>query len=185
MLSEDIFVPGATGFFSVVGNDPETVIANFAVGKGLPNRDDISQKAESKALASTRVKNRLELCSINPTPSVSSLGCSFRRAYIAIESHDPHHGGSIDFQYASKFDNGNDVLFYNFPNAPDSVIGTWFKNMVLCGLKILIPSKQSVVANYVTGTIPADWQIVCSGHFRLDLESCLSLKMGNFVIFPL
>ena len=47
VLSEDIFVPGATGFFSVVGNDPETVIANFAVGKGLPNRD-ISQKAESR-----------------------------------------------------------------------------------------------------------------------------------------
>ena len=127
LRSEDIFVPGKTGFFNVVGRDPETVIANFAVGKGLPNRDDIAQKAESKALASTRVKKRLELCSINPDPPVIDVPCTFRHAYIAIEDYDPHYGGRIDFQYAGKYDAGDFVQLSNFPNAPSSVTGKWFK----------------------------------------------------------
>ena len=36
--SEDIFVPSVEGFFKVVGENPETVIANFAVGKGIANQ---------------------------------------------------------------------------------------------------------------------------------------------------
>ena len=185
LRSEDIFVPGAAGFFSVVGNDPETVIANFAVGKGLPNKDDISQKAESKALASTRVKKRLELCSINPQPSVDGVLCSFRNAYIAVEDYDPHHGGRIDFQYVGQNDSGDFIRFSNFPNVPSSITGTWYKKHGVLRLDNPEPLETKVWARIMSQALyrPVGQSAPATKSFTFSLGQLPFFENGTFRYF--
>ena len=99
--SEDIFVPGPHGFFKVIGRDPESVVANFAVGKGIHKNKDQTEKVKSKALASTRVNQRLELCAIEVEPGLSSDACQMDRAFVAIDGYLQGLHGRLDLQHVT------------------------------------------------------------------------------------
>ncbi len=96
--SDDIFANGPAGFFTVVSRNPESVIVNIAVGKGLAGADDVTQKAASRTLASTRSRKRLELCAIESTGLATPRHCSnsFKTAFAAIDAYTPGYHGRLD-----------------------------------------------------------------------------------------
>ena len=124
--SEDIFVPGPHGFFKVIGRDPESVVANFAVGKGIHKNKDQTEKVKSKALASTRVNQRLELCAIEVEPGLSSDACQMDRAFVAIEGYLQGLHGRLDLQHVTWTAVGNTLVASNLPNMPAGVTATWY-----------------------------------------------------------
>ena len=124
--SEDIFVPSPQGFFKVIGRDPESVVANFAVGKSITAAQDQTQKFQSKALASTRVKKRLELCTIEADPGLSSGSCQMDRAFIAIDGYVSGLHGRLDLRYVTWNTVGDTEVAGNLPNLPSDVTATWY-----------------------------------------------------------
>jgi len=102
-ISDDMFVPSQAGFFKVVGRDPESVIANFAVGKGIGDQENLRQKAQSKPLATTRSKTQLELCAIDTKPLTIPRVCEnkFKEAYVAIDGYIKGLHGELDIQHAT------------------------------------------------------------------------------------
>lgn len=127
--SEDIFVPGRLGFFKVVGNDPESVIANFAVGKGVLDSPDRQEQTVSKALASTRVKRRLELCAVEVAPKINAPDCNVSQAFVAIDGYMANVHGRLDLQYVTWQKTGDVWVARELPNMPTSVTATWYEKL--------------------------------------------------------
>lgn len=142
--SADIFVPGQAGFFDVVGNAPETVIANFAVGKGILNHPDRLQKTESKRLATTRLKKRLEFCAAVTTSTLASANCSFDSAFIAIDGYLPGLHGELDMQYVNWLNLGKFRTAANLPNMPRSVRATWYSESGVMKFNSPFPLKTDL-----------------------------------------
>ena len=142
--SADIFVPGQAGFFDVVGNAPETVIANFAVGKGILNQPDRLQKTESKRLATTRLKKRLEFCAAVTTSTLASANCSFDSAFIAIDGYLPGLHGELDMQYVNWLNLGKFRTAANLPNMPRSVRATWYSESGVMKFNSPFPLKTDL-----------------------------------------
>ena len=124
--TEDVFIPGQHGFFKVVGSNPESVIANFAIGKGVLRQANRQQKAESKALASTRVTKRPELCAITTAPKLATSTCKLDSAFIAIENYLPGLHGKLDLQYVTWQKVNATEVASNLPNMPTGVTATWY-----------------------------------------------------------
>ena len=124
--SADIFVPGQNGFFKVVGSSPESVIANFAIGKGGLRQANRQQKTESKALASTRVKKRLELCSITAEPKLATSNCKLNTAFIAIDGYIPGLHGELDMKHVTWRNVGGTKTASDLPNMPTGTTATWY-----------------------------------------------------------
>ncbi|MDA9639765.1 LamG domain-containing protein [SAR116 cluster bacterium] len=127
--SDDIFVPSANGFFEVFGSNPETVIANFAVGKGIADGPNVTQKTQSRTLASTRTIKRLELCRIDAKPKISSPTCTFSTAFVAVENYQGIADGYVDILFAKKSNAGGNIVFSDLPNMPTTVTGTWYPKL--------------------------------------------------------
>ena len=126
--SDNIFAGGQAGFFNVVGRDPESVIANIAVGKGHGRSGDQTQKTTSRPLASTRSIKRLELCAIESNALATQTRCSdtFKSAYIAIDGYIPGYHGKLDIQHAQWTAVGNNFQASNLPNLPQGIVATWY-----------------------------------------------------------
>ena len=126
--SDDIFANGPAGFFNVVGRDPESVIANIAVGKGFGGADDVTQKTASQTLATTRSKKRLELCAIESTGLAAPQQCSdtFKTAFVAIDGYIPGYHGKLDIQNAQWIQNGSTYRATLLPNLPCEVTAIWY-----------------------------------------------------------
>jgi len=137
--SEDVFVPGADGFFQVVGDNPATAIANFAIGKGIAGQADLRQKTQSQPLASTRITRRLELCTINasidrpadgaPDAPISSTLCQFDKAFIEIKDYIEGQHGRLNIKHVTWHGSGDVLTATNIPNVPTRVTATWYKKL--------------------------------------------------------
>ena len=127
-VSDDMFVPSQTGFFKVVGRDPESVIANFAVGKGIADKDDLSQKAQSKPLATTRSNTQPELCAIDTKPLTVPRVCQnrFKEAYVAIDGYIKGLHGRLDILNASWVRGETSETAFTLPNLPLNMTATWY-----------------------------------------------------------
>ncbi|MEC8128218.1 MAG: hypothetical protein VX082_07685, partial [Pseudomonadota bacterium] len=128
--SDDMFVPSPAGFFKVVGRDPESVIANFAVGKGIGDAADLRQKAQSKPLATTRSKTQPELCAIDTKPLTVPRVCvnSFKEAYVLIDGYIKGLHGRLDVQFVNWIDQGDFQRADSVPNMPATVSAAWYPN---------------------------------------------------------
>ena len=124
--SDDMFVPGQSGFFKVVGRAPESVIANFAIGKGVLRQENRQQKTESKALASTRVKKRPALCAITSEPKLATPACRLGAAFIAIDGYIPGLHGELDMEHVRWRDVGGTKTASELPNMPTGATATWY-----------------------------------------------------------
>lgn len=126
--SDDIFVAAPSGFFQVVGRDPETVIANFAVGKGYAGSADLAEKTESRPLASTRSNKRPELCAIinNAIATPGSCANSFKAAFVAIDGYLQGHHGKLDIQHVTWSRTGEVYQASALPNIPTDIVATWY-----------------------------------------------------------
>ena len=130
-VSDDMFVPSQAGFFKVVGRDPESVIANFAVGKGIADKDDLSQKAQSKPLATTRSNTQPELCAIDTKPLTVPRVCQnrFKEAYVAIDGYIKGLHGRLDILNATWVKGESSETAFTLPNLPLNMtahgIGLW------------------------------------------------------------
>jgi len=129
--SDDMFVPSPAGFFKVVGRDPESVIANFAVGKGIGDAADLRQKAQSKPLATTRwSKTQPGLCAIDTKPLTVPRVCvnSFKEAYVLIDGYIKGLHGRLDVQFVNWIDQGDFQRADSVPNMPATVSAAWYPN---------------------------------------------------------
>ena len=162
--SEDIFVPSVEGFFKVVGENPETVIANFAVGKGIANQQDLQQKAQSKPLASTRITRRPELCTINASidqpidnvtkAPISGTLCSFDKAFIAIKDYIPGLHGRLDIKNVTWHPTGGEVrTATNIPNMPARVTATWYAKLGILKLESDVNLDTAVWGRVMASTL--------------------------------
>lgn len=151
--SDDIFVPGQAGFFKVVGRDPESVIANFAIGKGVLNQPNRQQKTESKALASTRVKKRPELCAISATPSLASPNCTLSTAFIAIDDYVPGLHGELDMQFVTWQSSGFVRSASNLPNMPPDVTATWYPRIGVMKFSSPLPLETRIWNRVISQTL--------------------------------
>ena len=151
--SDDIFVPGQAGFFKVVGRDPESVIANFAIGKGVLNRPDRQRKTESKALASTRVKKRPELCAISGIPALATSNCRVTTAFIAIDDYVPGLHGELDMQFVSWQTSGFMKSASNLPNMPSNVTATWYPRIGVMKFSSPLPLETRLWNRVISQTL--------------------------------
>lgn len=151
--SDDIFVPGQVGFFKVVGRDPASVIANFAIGKGVLNRPDRQRKTESKALASTRVKKRPELCAISAIPPLASPNCRLTTAFIAIDDYVPGLHGELDMQFVSWQSSGSLKSASNLPNMPSNVTATWYQRIGVMKFSSPLPLETRLWNRVISQTL--------------------------------
>ena len=144
--SDDIFANGPAGFFTVVGRNPESVIANIAVGKGFAGADDVTQKAASRTLASTRSRKRLELCAIESTGLATPRQCSdsFKTAFVAIEAYTPGYHGRLDIQNAQWTKSGSTYRATNLPNLPREVTAIWYPDHGVLKYASTVSQKDDV-----------------------------------------
>ena len=144
--SDDIFASDPAGFFTVVGRNPESVIANIAVGKGFAGADDVTQKAASRTLASTRSRKRLELCAIESTGLATPRQCSdsFKTAFVAIEAYTPGYHGRLDIQNAQWTKSGSTYRATNLPNLPREVTAIWYPDHGVLKYASTVSQKDDV-----------------------------------------
>ena len=161
--SEDMFVPSAAGFFKVVGENPETVIANFAVGKGIADQQNLREKAQSKPLASTRITRHLELCAINASidrpvdnmtaAQISSTLCSFDKAFIEIKDYIPGQHGRLHIKHVNWTGAGDIQTATNLPNMPTRVTATWYRKLGILKFNSDINLDTKVWARIMANTL--------------------------------
>ncbi len=123
--SDDVFIPSANGFFTAIGNNPESVIGNFAVGRLVGGSSGIAPADRSKGLSTRRKTRHAELCVIAPTLSVNTASCNFSSAYIAIEDYSQRIDGDIGLLHAQKSVTGDITTYSNLLNMPATVVGRW------------------------------------------------------------
>ena len=142
--SEDMFVPSPNGFFKVIGRDPESVIANFAVGKGIGDAANLRQKAQSKPLATTRSKTQPELCTIDTRPLTIPRTCqnSFKEAYVGIEDYIKGLHGKLDLLNVTWADSGDFQYATNLPNMPGTVTATWYPQYGILKFASTVPIED-------------------------------------------
>ena len=143
--SDDVFIPSANGFFTAIGNNPESVVGNFAVGRLVGGSSGIAPADRSKSLSTRRKTRHAELCVIAPTLSVNTTSCSFSSAYIAIEDYSQNIDGDIGLLHAQKSVNGDITTYSNLLNMPANVVGRWHDKTGIFRLsttdKTPLPSK--------------------------------------------
>ena len=183
--SEDIFVPGPHGFFKVIGRDPESVVANFAVGKGVHKNKDQTEKVKSKALASTRVNRRLELCAVEVEPRLASDTCQLDRAFVGIDGYIQGLHGRLDLQHVTWTTVGNTRVASNIANMPSGVTATWYPAVGV--LKFHSPQAlETRLWNRVIGQVlyrPTGRSADATITFRMGLGGLPFFEVGKYRMY--
>ncbi|NCF49604.1 MAG: hypothetical protein GWP36_08880 [Bacteroidetes bacterium] len=125
LRSKDVFVPSNSGFFSALGDDPDSVTGNFAVGRMVGGKRDLTPKEKSKGLSTRRKTKHKELCVVVPKPTLQSGICQFDSLHIGVANYDKAIDGKIGVLYATETRSGSNSTFTNLHNLPSEVEAKW------------------------------------------------------------
>lgn len=128
------FVPTGQGFFTTIGDDPVSVVGNFALVDDTASGAQASPKAQSKALTTRKKIRHLELCTIAPTITLDSARCNFKSAHIIIDDYSAQSSGQIELLYSTASTSNGVTTFRSIPNMPSTVIGQWHDDVGIFSL---------------------------------------------------
>jgi type II secretory pathway pseudopilin PulG len=133
--TKENFVPTSSGFFNAIGNDPNSVVGNFAVVNGTAASAAATDMNKSKSFTTRRRTRHPELCAIAPALQLSSTKCNFSSAHIIVDNYDPLSSGYIEVMHAPSITSGSITTYQELPNMPTNVVGIWNHDEGIFSLK--------------------------------------------------
>ena len=133
--TKENFVPTSSGFFNAIGNDPNSVVGNFAVVNGTAASAAATDVNKSKSFTTRRRTRHPELCAIAPALQLSSTKCNFSSAHIIVDNYDPMSSSYIEVMHAPSITSGSITTYQELPNMPTNVVGIWNHDEGIFSLK--------------------------------------------------
>lgn len=123
--TKDVFVPGSNGFFKNVGTSPETVIANFAVGKAAGSDIVVAQKNVTSSFSNNIISSSSALCAVTSDDVFVAPGCTTNQAHATIiEGFDPEND-KLTIPAQTKQQIAFLTIYSGINNMPPNIKASW------------------------------------------------------------
>lgn len=125
LAGDDIFTPGADGFFSAVSDEPSNVSVTFGYEDAEERAPTVVESAGTRRIALSRSFKNENLCRPASELAITASSCMLDRAFALISTQYDNTTDSLAVLNATRSVTGSDITYSNIPFADAKMRAVW------------------------------------------------------------